>query len=272
MFNLNTIIMRKFRVSVTGMGLMIKVCNLVNGNPDGNWKSIPLIFEPDCRVIENVDLKKREFEGENVLKMWENGEIESGVVYYGEDVFSWEDEIPKGDNGYREPDYDDGKFKDIEKYILEKVDSKFAVAYSNNVCYIRSLYIIELNDDEDLNIEELWMLNTVNEVSFIPKALIADRIMYKEDIITPICIQINSTNELAKSLVCVVEDGEVINLREDQFYQSCIDENNIKNFEANFTTFKYENPKKCKLRLNEYAERRYDEEIEENIEKRKKLN
>ena len=101
----------------------------------------------------------------------------------------------------------------------------------------------------------------MNEVSFIPKALVADRIMYKGNIIEPVLVKTYSISVYRESLVQVVYQGEVINLREDEVYQSMIDESEIKYFEENFTTFKYENPKKCKLRLDEYAKWRYYKDV-----------
>ena len=111
--------MRKFDVKVKGEGFIVKVCNLVNGQLDGNWKYYPMIFNLNSRSIQIHDEDNISYseDYDSLFDMWEDGEFDSKLKCFGEDVFNWIDEDSYNISFWQNQDDDNAMFKNERSFI-----------------------------------------------------------------------------------------------------------------------------------------------------------
>ena len=248
--------MRKFDVKVKGEGFIVKVCNLVNGQLDGNWKYYPMIFNLNSRSIQIHDEDNISYseDYDSLFDMWEDGEFDSKLKCFGEDVFNWIDEDSYNISFWQNQDDDNAMFKNVRSFIEREMTCPFAIGYSNRTCYITCIYRIEIEDNETLDVQDIPLLKINDECNFLKYGIIPNQIMYKNTFIDPI-------------LTFVEERKKFFGSRELYYYDHLEGlQHNYDGYDTfleNFTTFCYTGSECCDINLKEYREQIYQELFDE---------
>lgn len=239
--------MRKFDVTVKGEGFIVKVCNLVNGQRDGNWKYYPMIFDLHSRSIKIHEEEKISYseEYDSLYDMWDDGKYESGLKCYDDDEFLWCDEDTYNNRFAQEDDKDNFMFRNVRNHVQNDLTHPFMIGYSNNTCYITCVYHIEIEDDEILNVEDVPMLKINDGFTFLKNGIIPDQIMYKNTVIDPVLTLVEERSKYFRSKPLY-----------DYGHKEGVQHNydGYDEFLENFTTFYYTNSECCDINLKDYRD------------------